>query len=271
MKQGDDVLRLNAALDGELDVEGSVEFQTRLTGDQQLQSAWASQRMLRRAIREEATYFEIPAPLRSRITQTIGAQAQAITSPGSADRGATAALANEGRRRWAMVAASALLGAALSTGVTWRIVEHGTSSSGGEQRIAEDAVAGHIRAIMTDRLVDVANSDQHTVKPWLTARLPYAPSVPDLSAHGFELVGARRDVIDGQVVAVLVYRRRQHTISAFVGPAATDGVSGQSIHHQSVRGFNVMGLNRGTTSYWIVSDLNPRDLGDFAELLAAGG
>jgi anti-sigma factor RsiW len=94
--------------------------------------------------------------------------------------------------------------------------------------------------------------------------------VPDLSAHGFELAGARRDVIDGQVVAVLVYRRRQHAISAFVRPATVDPID-RPTRRRSVRGFNVVELTHGGMGYWIVSDLNARDLGDFTELLVAGG
>jgi hypothetical protein len=42
--------------------------------------------------------------------------------------------------------------------------------------------------------------------------------VPDLSAQEFELLGARRDVIDAQTAAVLVYRRRKHIISVFIRP-----------------------------------------------------
>lgn len=269
MSQDDDLLRLNASLDGEIDVDGSMAFERRLASDPRLQAEWARQRALRSAIREQATYFEMPAPLLMRIKQTAGARPQSGTPTQSPGRGDAAVLTNEGRRRWAVAAAGVLLGAVFSAGLTWRIIEQGSTRANSEQRIAEDAVAGHIRAIMTDRVVDVANSDQHTVKPWLTARLPYAPPVPDLSAHGFDLAGARRDVIDGQVVGVLVYRRRQHTISAFIGPIVGNASSG-SIQNRSIRGFNLVEVDRGPMRYWVVSDLNARDLGDFAELLVTG-
>lgn len=269
MSQDDDLLRLNASLDGEIDVDGSMAFERRLASDPRLQAEWARQRALRSAIREQATYFEMPAPLLMRIKQNAGTRPQSIVPTRSSRPKGASVLTNEGRRRWAVAAAGVLLGAAFGAALTWRIIDPGSTRANSEQRIAEDAVAGHIRAIMTDRVVDVANSDQHTVKPWLTARLPYAPPVPDLSAHGFDLAGARRDVIDGQVVGVLVYRRRQHTISAFIRPIAGNAFPGP-MQNRSIRGFNVAELARGGMGYWVVSDLNARDLGDFAELLVTG-
>ena len=90
---------------------------------------------------------------------------------------------------------------------------------GEDERYADDILAAHVRATLGRHLIDVASSDQHTVKPWLSARLPYSPPVADLSAQGFELDGARIDQARSQPVAVLVYKRRQHVIDAYVWPA----------------------------------------------------
>lgn len=269
MKQ-DDEMWLNAGLDGELGIEGSVELQARLARDPALQAAWARQRALRGAIRAGASYHEMPAPLRMRLSATVAARAEAIDPAAPASRAVRAAPVIPRRRRFALLAAGALVGATLGAGLTWRMLEHRAAPGDDALRIAQDAVAGHVRASMTERLVDVASSDQHTVKPWLAARLAYAPPVPELSANGFELAGARRDVIDGELVAVLVYRRRQHTISAYVRPTAAD-TPAAPMQRRAVRGFNVVELARGAMGYWIVSDLNARDLADFAELLVAGG
>ena len=76
----------------------------------------------------------------------------------------------------------------------------------------------------------------------------------------------RRDVIDGQTTATLVYRRRRHMISTFVRPTSMPA----EMKVMSVRGFNVIRAARNGMEYWVVSDLNPRELGDFAELVLEG-
>jgi len=134
-----------------------------------------------------------------------------------------------------------------------------------EQQHAEDILDAHVRATLGQHLIDVASSDQHTVKPWLSARLPYSPPVTDLSAQGYELVGARLDRFDGKPVAVLVYKRRQHVIDAYVWPAR------EAVGHAEITrdGFQLERFSAGDWGYWLVSDLNRNELGDFSRLLAA--
>lgn len=264
MKQGDYQLWLNAGLDGELDVGSSLEMQAQLGTDPTLKAAWERQQALRTAIREGASYYQAPDDLRAKLVKAAHPGISRSASPARTEPGQKPV--NHDRRRWGLALASALGSALLTWGITWKALNVGASRQPALERIAEDAVAGHVRALMTDRLIDVASSDQHTVKPWLGAHLTYSPPVPDLSAQGFELLGARRDVIDGQTTATLVYRRRQHMISAFVRP-----LSAQSdMKLLSVRGFNVIKAARNGMEYWVVSDLNTRELGDFVELVLEG-
>ena len=51
--------------------------------------------------------------------------------------------------------------------------------------LTEAVLDSHIRSLMADHLTDVLTSDQHTVKPWLSARLDVSPPVPDFVAEGF--------------------------------------------------------------------------------------
>lgn len=261
MKQVDYQLWLNAGLDGELDIGKSMEMQAQLARDPALQAAWDRQHALRTAIREGAVYYSAPEGLKTKLARSIKPE---MPRAGLFSRSQPESMPiNHERRRWGLALASALASSLLTWSITRNVVDVGARHQVALERIAEDAVAGHIRAIMTDRLIDVASSDQHTVKPWLSAHLTYSPQVPDLSAQGFELVGARRDVIDGQTAATLVYRRRQHVISTFVRPVSIPSET----KALTMRGFNVIRTTHNGMEYWVVSDLNARELADFVELV----
>ena len=70
---------------------------------------------------------------------------------------------------------------------------------------------------MADHLTDLTSAESHTVKPWLSSRLDFAPPVEDFAGEGFALVGGRFDYLDGKPVAALVYRFRQHIIHVLSG------------------------------------------------------
>jgi anti-sigma factor RsiW len=138
---------------------------------------------------------------------------------------------------------------------------------GDERRIESDLLASHVRATLGDRLVDVASADRHTVKPWLSSKLNFSPPVIDLSGQGFELLGGRVDYVDGQPLAVLVYKRRQHRIDVFLWPSTGESAPQTS----AARGFNIDHFARGGMAYWVVSDLNANEIADLARLLPSGG
>jgi anti-sigma factor RsiW len=130
-----------------------------------------------------------------------------------------------------------------------------------EKDPAESVVASHIRALQPGHLMDVASTDQHTVKPWFDGRLDYAPPVKDLATDGFPLIGGRLDYLDGRPVAALAYRHAQHIIDFYVWPrsgrSAADGGSG------GVNGYNYVRWSTNDMTFWAVSDVNPADLDTF--------
>ena len=224
---------LHAYLDGELDAAASLELEQQMAQNPALRASYERLRDLSAAIREKADYHPAPARFKQ---------------------------VSEPRRQFVRLAPAFALVALLAFGLGVFLARPGE-----EETLGGEVIASHVRATLGGRLVDVASSDQHTVKPWLSARLPFSPLVADLSHEGFELSGARLDYVAGQPVAVLVYKRRQHMVEVFVWPAA--GEAAPSAYARD--GFNVERFARDGMRYWIVSDLNRNELDDFAKLLAA--
>jgi anti-sigma factor RsiW len=202
-------------------------------------------REISEAIRQHADYHAAPASLVSEVLSALPAEEAAPPRPRW--------------QRW-LVQAAAMAGVAF---VTWAATM-GYLRPGDDERRAGEVLASHVRAKLGKHLYDVASADQHTVKPWLSARLAYSPPVADLSAQGYGLLGARVDHVGGQPVAVLAYARRKHLIDAYVWPAR-GRPSGASLKRD---GYNIASFTTGGMDFWLVSDLNRNELDDFAQLLA---
>ena len=203
--------------------------------------------------------------LEREVSAAIRAKADYHRAPESLSADILAALPeDEAPRRPAwrfwLAQGAALAGVAL---LTWAVTV-AVLRPGEDERHADDVLAAHVRATLGRHLIDVASADQHTVKPWLSARLPYSPPVADLSAQGYELAGARLDRAGGRPVAVLVYKRRQHIIDAYVWPAR-GGVTASELTRD---GFHLTRFAANDMAFWLVSDLNRNELDDLARLLA---
>jgi anti-sigma factor RsiW len=134
--------------------------------------------------------------------------------------------------------------------------------------LVDEVVASHVRSMLATHLLDVASTDQHTVKPWFDGKLKFAPPVQDFADHGFRLIGGRLDYLDGQEVAALVYQRNKHIINVFLWPAES-GANG-STRLFSRNGYNVIQWARGGFDWWVVSDVSAADLEGFADLVREG-
>jgi anti-sigma factor RsiW len=176
--------------------------------------------------------------------------------PGLA-RGIEAALprARMPARQWQALAASLLIGAALGGTGIWQF-----SGAGSGHDPAAAVVDSHIRALMATSPAEVMSSDRHTVKPWFNGRLSQSPRVVDLGAAGFTLVGGRVDVVQRVAIPTLVYKRRGHVISLFAFPGRLSGGARQ----ESSEGYNLVAWEDGETTYRAVSDLNAKELAEFA-------
>ena len=229
---------LQAYADGELDPAASLEMEAALAASPALRAALERIRAMSAAIREKADYHAAPPKLAARVRTLLPKE---TASP---------------RRKLSWQLAGAFAGLVALAVVPFLL------RPGGGDRVAEELLASHGRATAGQRMIDVASSDLHTVKPWLSARLPYSPPVADLAASGFPLAGGRVDYIDGKPVAVLVYMRRKHTVEAFVWPD----------ERGSARTLTRVGLNMesfavGEMRYWLLSDVSAEELRELARLL----
>lgn len=134
--------------------------------------------------------------------------------------------------------------------------------------LVADVVADHVRSMMANHLTDVPTSDQHTVKPWLSARLDLSPVVKDFVAEGYPLIGGRLDYVDGHRAAAIVYRREKHVINLFAFVA--DDHSDAAPRLDTRDGFNVVRWRMGGLSYVAVSDVEAAQLLAFVHLVESG-
>ncbi|MFL6697698.1 MAG: hypothetical protein ACJ8GJ_11065 [Vitreoscilla sp.] len=267
----DDDLQLDALMDDELDAAASLALQRRLAVEPALQRRFEARRALRAALRTHATRHAAPAALRANLEAMLAVSAPA-SAPADASTGVTPARIP--RRLPALPWLTGLGGAVVATLCTLAAVDPGAlgwhrGQALGSRQTAEasEAVSAHTRALLVDHPIEVASSDQHAVRPWLSARLNFVPPVADFSAQGFALVGARRDVLSGQTAAALVYRHGAHVISVFVRPAESSAAAGAEAT-RVVRGFNVIERTQGGLAFCLVSDVNPADLRALADLVA---
>ncbi|MCX7165794.1 MAG: anti-sigma factor [Rhodocyclales bacterium] len=203
-------------------------------------------------IRKNADYFDAPQGLRDRVDLLL-TPARSKPAPGGVGRWL------EWQRWWGMGAAFAM-GVLLSVAVSSL---HVLPESG--DPLVGQVVDSHVRSLMVAHLSDVASSDQHTVKPWLSRQLDFSPPVRDLTADGFPLVGGRMDYIDHRAVAALVYQRQAHTINVFVWPLG--GKSSGPSASTARQGFNIKSWDMDGMQFWAVSDLQSIELERFALLL----
>jgi anti-sigma factor RsiW len=267
-----DPRQLGAFVDGELDLSRQLEIEKSIEQDAAARAGADSLRRLRETVRNAADYHPAPAALRERLAAQFAAapasdaQASAAgsaTAPRASGRGAVRAGESSWQRwfAWRPMGLSLAFSALLAWGVGLSLL-----APGADERLAQDAIASHVRATLGQRLVDVESSDQHTVKPWLSARLDFSPPVHDLPVHGLVAVGGRIDYLDGHPVAVLVYKQREHVIDAFVWPTRE---ADSAVVSSTRRGFNVQHWSRGGMTWWLVSDLNRDELAVVARALEA--
>jgi anti-sigma factor RsiW len=257
MNCDDSRIYLPAYLDDELDVAESLRVQKHLVECGHCRQLQDEQLALRTALRDSELFAHPSADFSKRIEAAVR---KAAKEEARSQRFSWFEAWRFESFRWVPAAAVLLIVTAIGAFLAMNSLR-----SSHQQLVASAVLAGHIRSLQPNHLIDVPSSDRHTVKPWFQGRLDFSPPVPDLSELGWNLIGGRLDYVDGRPVAVLVYQRRMHNINVFLWP--NHGAADSNIKQEEAQGYQILHWNGAEMTYWVVSDLNNSELLELARAL----
>ena len=234
---------LDALVDRELDAATQREIETHLASCPECERLRAERTQLRERVRREAPYFKAPESLRRAVSSS--SSPKTIFRPSWLQMGAIAA-------------AAGMLGVVAGVWIGRPPLDDARRNL---------AVASHVASLSPQRkLIEVASSDRHTVKPWFSGKIDFSPPVRELAADGFKLEGARLDHVGDRQAAAVVYRVRNHDINLFVWRAVPEDQR-EEVAFAQVRGYGVATWAENGLRFAAVSDVDTKDLERFTELV----
>jgi anti-sigma factor RsiW len=239
---------INPYADGELDATRIAELEHHIRACSACALAWRNLQGLRKAVKQDALFFKAPAELRRNVRIELRDQFEP-----------------QPRQKWwswlnVLTTGAAVVCLALLVSVIM-------SRPSAQQQLAQEIVSSHVRSLMANHAMDVASSDQHTVKPWFDGKIDFAPPVKDLAAREFPLVGGRLDYLGGRAVVALVFQRHKHIINLFIWPDKQTNSKPGAL--PSIKGYNLVYWSQAGMSFWAVSDLNQKELDEFSQIYAS--
>jgi anti-sigma factor RsiW len=244
-----DPLLVHAYCDGELDAATAIGVEQHLGDCSRCEALRREIESIRAAMRSSATYHRLGERRRLALLRELRAAGPSgpAARPPPFWAGAIAGLA-------AGIGAFALA-------LTLRPAAPVAGSA-----LVRDLVAAHVRALISDRAIDVASTDRHTVKPWFAGRVEVSPPVADFADQGYALVGGRVDYVDSRRTATTVYRHGAHLISVFAWPA---GALTMPAAPGSEHGYQVACWHARSIDSCAVADAAGEELKPLARLLQA--
>lgn len=230
-------LRVQAWRDGELDALEAAAMEAHIEHCEQCQAQCEKQDDLQAAL-AGATYHRASPLLRARIAKSLDGEKK--SRPGF----------------WAGVASGGG-GMALAACLALFLVLRPTAG------LVDELVTAHMDALDDGKLITVASSDHHTVKPWFAGHADVSPPVTDFKTQGFTLVGGRSDRIGGQRAAVTLYRHGLHVVALFAWADTGRALPGDAAR----KGYHAVFWKQGDIDLAAVSDTAPAELADFVALV----
>lgn len=235
---------LHGYLDNELDPAATADMAAHLNDCAECRRRYEQTKALSEGVKRHAAYYAAPDLL-----------VRSVFSPQTAAPPRWEATL----RGWLAPAFSA---AALAMALVLYI-----ATPSGEQPWMEEAVSSHVRSLMAGHLNDVVSSDRHTVKPWFSGKLDFAPPVYDFAEQGYPLLGGRLDYLQHQTAAALSYGRAKHVINLFIVPTRD---AEKPLAGAALRGYNVVTWQQNHMRFIAVSDLEKGELEAFGKLVEKG-
>jgi len=232
--------------DGELEAATILEVEKHIHDCSACALEWRNLQGLKKALKQDALYFTAPTELRRRIKAELPSPRRDVPE----------------RRVWNWNWLATGMSGAFAVCLALLLFVAQTRPSA-EQRLTQEIVSTHVRSLMGSHLLDVASTDQHTVKPWFNGKLDFSPRVRDLAGDGFPLTGGRLDYLGGRSVAALVFQRGKHIINLFVWPAKEP--DSKPTLFTPGQGYHLIHWSDAEMTFWAVSDLNEKELMEFVQ------
>ena len=230
---------LDAFLDGELDAATTGLVQAHVRGCEQCTAALSDRTRLQDLMRGAPLHRLPPPDLRARLEAGLRAETVRVRV----------------RRRWPEAVA-----AGFALAITGLLIGRSLPRP---LDLTMELADAHARSVLSQQAMDVASSDHHTVKPWLSAHLPFSPPVPAMYGNDDELLGGRVDVINRQPVAALVYRHGKHRVDVFVWPTAS--MPGTPSLRSGTDGYRLTEAVAGEFHAVFVADMSPAEMDRFRD------
>ena len=207
-----------------------------------------------------ATTFEQLTALRGALRATLGQERAPAQFKAALHARFNTAAPRANVRPPSLRSRAALFGAGAALAASVLLMVHTRT----QPDLADTVLTEHIRSLQAEHLIDIASSDQHTVKPWFNGKLDFVPPVKDFAAQGFPLTGGRLDYLAGRPVAALIYHRNRHPINLFIWPAGAPSRDSSAPTCTQRAGYNLCWWQGAQMNFWAVSDLNENELSQFA-------
>jgi anti-sigma factor RsiW len=250
---------------GIIDGGASRELAVHLEGCAACRQEDAAERALTDALTKRLPRHRAPASLTRRLEAELGAGRSEVSPPP--------------RARWKVAAPAFAAGLAVAASIALYHERVVVPAARATAELEAELVNDHLRVLYRDRPVEVESGGIHQVKPWFAGKLDFAPVLPFGGDDDFPLQGGALSYVLDRKAAAFVFKRRLHTITAFVFRA--DGFAWPTTDLAPVghvmtakirlRGFNLVLWRDGDLGYALVSDVDAADLTALAARIAPAG